>query len=206
MDASAPRLPAPFATPYRGQQHTWYPNESEVIMKATAAVLVSALGFFAPGLAGAESAAAAECTIEGTTESDVLRGTPRADFICAYGGADIIRGLGGNDLILAGRGNDRVEGGRGADRIRGGLGADRLLGQQENDILRGESGRDRADGGYGGDRLFGGGDHDRLWGGPARDLFYVRDGRRDRVSGDLGRDCARADRNVDVLLSVHEVF
>lgn len=66
--------------------------------------------------------------------------------------------------------------------------------------------RDGLFGQLGGDRLFGGKGRDRFFGGPARDLLYARDGKRERVDGDTGRDCARLDRGLDVPVSVHEFF
>ena len=64
---------------YRRQERTWRPNESEVIVKATASVLASALGFLAPALPGVDltaEAVAAPCTISGSARADVLVGTP----------------------------------------------------------------------------------------------------------------------------------
>jgi Ca2+-binding RTX toxin-like protein len=62
--------------------------------------------------------------------------------------------------------------------------------------------RDKA----GGDRRDGGGGRDRLYGGVSRDLFYARDGIRDRIEGGAGGDCARVDSRLDVTVSVYMFF
>jgi hypothetical protein len=45
-----------------------------------------------------------------------------------------------------------------------------------------------------------------LYGGVSRDLFYARDGIRDRIEGGAGGDCARVDSRLDVTVSVYMFF
>ncbi len=101
-----------------------------------------------------------QCTIRGTSDSEILRGTPGPDVICAGGG---------NDILFGGAGNDRVFGGSGNDVLFGEEGEDRLAGGSGNDVLSGKEGKDRLAGGRGNDSLTGGEDPDRLFGGPGSD-------------------------------------
>jgi Ca2+-binding RTX toxin-like protein len=175
----------------------------------SAAVVVSAIAFASAGALALEFApevrAAPACTITGDDGPNEIDGTPLSDVICALGGNDIIRGLGGNDRIVGGRGADRVYGGDGDDRLFGDRGNDRLWGGKGNDKIHGGDGRDLVSGQAAGDRLYGGRGLDRLYGGPVRDLLYARDGKRDRVVGGTGKDCARVD-GLDVLVSIYERF
>ncbi|MGH3035379.1 MAG: calcium-binding protein, partial [Gaiellaceae bacterium] len=69
-----------------------------------------------------------DCTISGTSGSNIITGTNGRDVICAGAGNDIVRGRGGNDVIRGGPGNDVLVGGTGSDRLVGQAGRDRLLG------------------------------------------------------------------------------
>jgi Ca2+-binding RTX toxin-like protein len=120
-----------------------------------------------------------KCTIPGTDGNDVLTGTRGRDVICGLGGADVIRGWGGNDTLLGGPGADQLIGGRGADRIQGG-------------------GR--------GDKLSGGPGRDALFGGFGRDTLVARDGWRDTLNGNAGRDRGRIDRGLDRRVSVERLY
>jgi Ca2+-binding RTX toxin-like protein len=85
------------------------------------------------------------CTIEGTSEGDLLIGSPRDDVICGKGGGDVIRGRGGDDTVRSGGGDDTMRGGGGADTLGGGDGDDVLNtqdGVRGNDLADGGSGRD----------------------------------------------------------------
>jgi Ca2+-binding RTX toxin-like protein len=137
------------------------------------------------------------CTIRGTSGADVLSGTPGPDVICGLGGADVVRGLGGDDLLEGGDGADRIYGGDGADRLVGGRGSDLLAGGPGTDTVRGNGGRDR---------LIGGGARDALFAGPGDDTLLARDGYRDWLFGDDGRDRARIDRRLDVLHRIERLF
>jgi Ca2+-binding RTX toxin-like protein len=85
-----------------------------------------------------------ECTITGTSSSDVLQGTEGDDTICGLGGNDTIRGLGGNDTLKGGDGGDTLEGGAGGDTLTGENGADKLLGGEGSDTIDGGPGNDTA--------------------------------------------------------------
>ncbi|HXV33669.1 MAG TPA: hypothetical protein VD769_06640 [Gaiellaceae bacterium] len=150
-------------------------------------------------------------TILGTPDDDVITGRAGRDVIAGLGGDDLIRGLGGNDVILGGPGNDRLVGGPGADALRGGDGLDVLLGGDGNDSLFGGARADRLDGGPGADLLWGDAGNDlliglagadRLFGERGNDLFRARDGRRDRISGGLGRDTGACDWKLDITSSI----
>jgi Ca2+-binding RTX toxin-like protein len=120
----------------------------------------------------------AECTVAGTDGDDVLVGTAKRDVICGLAGDDVLRGLRGNDVLLGGPGADRLLGGRGDDTLEGG---------------------GRRDG------LVGGKGRDTMLGGHGRDLLLSRDGVRDLVNGNSGRDWGRIDRGVDRRVSVEQV-
>jgi hypothetical protein len=120
-----------------------------------------------------------KCTIPGTDGNDVLTGTRGPDVICGLAGSDVIRGLAGNDTLLGGPGPDQLIGGRGADRLLGG-------------------GR--------GDRLSGGPGRDALFGGFGRDTLVTRDGWRDTLNGNAGRDRGRIDRRLDRRVSVERLY
>jgi Tol biopolymer transport system component len=103
------------------------------------------------------------CTIEGTSDADVLTGTPANDVICGGGGTDVIKGRGGNDtlkgaggadILYGGLGKDELRGGKGSDSLVGGSGADSHFGGDDNDVLNsrdGVSGNDILDCGSGTD-------------------------------------------------------
>ncbi|MBA3910330.1 MAG: type I secretion protein [Rhodobacter sp.] len=78
---------------------------------------------------------------------------------------DSVDGGDGNDTIFGGIGNDTLLGGVGNDSLDGGLGNDQLVGDLGNDTI---------DGGEGADTLFGGADND---------VFIVRDGDVNTLTG-----------------------
>jgi peptidoglycan/xylan/chitin deacetylase (PgdA/CDA1 family) len=130
-------------------------------------------------------AAAAPCTVVGTTGDDRLVGTAAADVICGGAGDDVIVGAGGDDVLLGNGGNDVIRGSGDADLIRGGGGDDVLSGGQGRDEVRGQGGNDRVAGGIGRDRLFGGARHD---------VIRARDGvPYDRVDGGTGQNLCVVD-------------
>jgi Ca2+-binding RTX toxin-like protein len=135
------------------------------------------------GASAPRPTAARQCTVVGSSRSEVLRGTARADVICAGGGNDVILGGPGRDVlyggpghdwISGGRGNDVLLGGGGNDRIRGGPGHDWIAGGTGHDGIRAGAGDDRAAGGPGNDRVAGQAGNDLLFGGPGVDRV-VRD-------------------------------
>jgi hypothetical protein len=102
-------------------------------------------------IAASSSASASRpaCTIEGTSDRDVLRGTPGDDVICGRGGRDVLLGHDGDDFLDGGSGNDRLlMGGPGDDTVAGGTGDDFLLDDEGENVLDGgPGGRDRCYGG-----------------------------------------------------------
>ena len=64
------------------------------------------------------------CTLQGSSQNDVLIGTAGRDLICGLGGEDVIKGLGGDDVIFGHGGDDRVVGGAGRDIVVGNAGRD----------------------------------------------------------------------------------
>ena len=95
-------------------------------------------------------------------------------------GQEILRGSTAENVLEGGGGNDQIAGGRGDDRLFGGMGEDTLSG------------------GRGSDELFLGGDADAAFGGDGDDLIDARDGVRDEIVCEGGRDRAFRD-SLDVL-------
>jgi glucose/arabinose dehydrogenase len=85
-------------------------------------------------------------TIEGGSESELLRGTAQRDIIAGGRGRDTILGLAGNDLICGGPGRDTLSGGRGHDDLRAGADSDELLGGRGHDTCDGGGASDTAAG------------------------------------------------------------
>lgn len=92
------------------------------------------------------------------------------------------------------RGDDQRALPNAGDLVRGLGGADELRGQALEDCLYGGSGDDRLWGGDGDDELGGGRGRDEVSAGQGDDLILVRDGVRDRVRCEGGRDTVNADR------------
>ena len=140
----------------------------------------------------------------GAGDDFVLAG-PGADVLSGEAGDDYLGGEYGRDLLLGGPGDDGLEGFMGADVIRGGRGNDSLYGGWGADDLRGGSGNDYLRGQSHGDTLRGGPGYDRMFGNDGDDVLYARDGRRDRVDGDLDDDRAHVD-TFDRLFQVEVLF
>jgi Ca2+-binding RTX toxin-like protein len=102
-------------------------------------------------------------------------GRPVRCTIVGTQGPDLLRGTGRGDVICGLGGNDTILAGRGNDVVYGGPGAD---------VINGGAGRDT------------------LRGGAGNDTLQARDGKRDVLAGGVGNDLARADRNVDQLISI----
>jgi Ca2+-binding RTX toxin-like protein len=111
-------------------------------------------------------------------------GTIHADTLLGDGGANTLDGLKGADAIRGRDGNDTLRGGRGADVVKGGEGDDLILGGDGADALTGSAGADHLSAERGDDSLF------------------SRDGEADTVDGGAGTDRARADADLDTLVSV----
>jgi serralysin len=157
---------------------------------------VSASSFGAWVAADATSVAfstilAANDTIGGGTQSDLLRG---------YAGDDLIYGVGGADSLFGGEGNDQIyaiyppnmTGGTapGATYLRGEEGNDILGGGAQFDDINGNAGADTAHGNDGDDWVVGGKDADLLFGDNGFDIVYGNLG-DDTVSGGDGADWVR---------------
>jgi hypothetical protein len=151
------------------------------------------------------------CTLIGAESNDTFAGTAGVDLMCGLAGNDSLGAGDGDDRIDGGEGDDRLAGDAGADTVlgaggndaaSGGPGADRVAGGPGNDRLGGDGGADRLSAGSGADVLTGGAGADRLHGGSGADVLNARDGRRDVVIGGPGRDRARIDRGVDLVVGV----
>jgi hypothetical protein len=114
---------------------------------AVAALAAGSLAVIAAS--SAAGAAKPACTIQGTSDRDVLRGTSGDDVICGRGGRDVIFGRDGDDIVDGGSGSDRLLlGGAGDDTVQGGTGDDFLLDDEGANVLDGGRGdRDRCFGG-----------------------------------------------------------
>jgi len=87
---------------------------------------------------------AANRTIVGGTNADLLRGTAAADNLIGRAGRDRLSGGAGGDCLKSGSGNDRITGGTGRDQVNGGRGRDRInVADGERDRVRCGRGRDR---------------------------------------------------------------
>jgi hypothetical protein len=151
--------------------------------------------------------------------------SPAVAFVLGGSGNDQITGIaafgrGGNDTLTAGPnrsffdggpGDDVLIGGPRRDFLRGGPGDDELAGAGGGDSLSGNPGMDTIRGDSGSDLLQGGREDDLLVGGPGRDVMdgdagddtlRARDGFRDFLVGDRGRDRARVDRALDRIRSI----
>jgi len=187
----------------------------------TLASLLVAAGLL--NFSGPAQAKEADCTIKGTSKSEVIVGTIYDDVICAGAGKDSIYGFGGNDIIYGESGNDSIYGGEGsdvidggpgndfidggtqADQLDGGSGNDRVLGSEGEDELKGAAGNDTLDGGVGRDVINGGLGVDSLSGGDDSDIIRGAAGNDkiqggsgdDRIDGGAGKDSIRTDAGSD---------
>jgi len=153
------------------------------------------------------------CGDRGPEGSRLIPGTPEDDpTFKNLGPARIFfHGLTGDDVVDLRRAwNDRYCGGAGNDRlivrdVDGQRNANQqAFGQGGRDIVSLGEGQDILSGGPGADRLRGGKGRDELYGGSGRDLLRARDGDRDQVHCDKGRDTAFVDR-VDRVTSCERV-
>jgi Ca2+-binding RTX toxin-like protein len=110
---------------------------------------------------------AADDTIPGSGQRDLLRGAAGDDKEFGKASDDCVRGQEGDDKVNGGSGNDSVSGSTGDDKARGGSGNDKLTGGQGNDKLRGGSGDDE---------LFGGDDTDKLFAGSGKNILNCGQG------------------------------
>jgi tricorn protease-like protein len=122
-------------------------------------------------------------------QGDWQRLGPRPAGCTVWGttGRDLIPGTSRRDVVCGGIGRDTLYGFGGDDSLVGGFDDDRLYGGAGDDTLKGDYGRDL------------------LSGGAGADLFRARDGVRDRIYGDAGRDRAQLDR-VDFRRSIERLF
>jgi hypothetical protein len=77
------------------------------------------------GLLSTAAVGGSDCSIKGTSGTEMLTGTEDADVICARAGSDFVDALAGDDIVRGGGGNDTVVGGEGDDSLFGGKGNDR---------------------------------------------------------------------------------
>ena len=94
---------------------------------------------------------------------------------------DTLNGTSDADIILGLAGNDRLNGAAGDDRVVGGVGDDFLQGRAGRDQLLGLNGSDELEGGRDNDNLAGGARADILWGGNGRDVMAGEGGADDFV-------------------------
>ena len=107
-----------------------------------------------------------------------------------------IDGGDGNDELLGGRGDDTIGGGAGNDTIVGYGGDDTLDGGAGNDTMTGSNGDDRLVGGSGTDTLNGDGEEDpSVTKKPGNDRIDAKDGARDTVQCEGGRDTLSVDKS-----------
>jgi hypothetical protein len=144
---------------------------------------------------------AAQCTIEGTEEDDILVGTPGPDVICGLGGDDVLIGLDGDDILEGGEGVDTVSFEASPCCIRADLAAgiatgagndqlvsiENLIGSQGDDVLRGDGGPNFLSGLGGTDLLYGGEGDDTLLGGDGDD-YLLGEGGVNSIDGGNGAD------------------
>ena len=134
--------------------------------------------------------------IKGSAADDTLIGDNNANVIYGYAGSDHIEGGGGNDVIYSGGGKDYIDGGTGIDTLsyadswskvvvnlvtgtgQGGTSAydtilniENLVGSKFDDILTGDAGNNTLNGGAGKDILHGGAGADLLIGGKGADVL-----------------------------------
>jgi Ca2+-binding RTX toxin-like protein len=146
-------------------------------------------------------------TINGTTDSDVLRGDAAANSLFGFGGPDHMEGLGGNDTYYVFNPADFVfeNVGAGVDTVNSTVSfalpryveklylvgdAYRGVGNEYNNYIQGNGLDNRLDGLRGNDTIFGGSGNDTIVGGPGGDLI---DGGRgiDLLYGNAGADVFR---------------
>ena len=107
----------------------------------------------------------------GNAADNTMIGQRDADILSGLDGNDTLSGRAGNDQLFGGTGDDRLIGSTGADLLEGGAGDDKLYGGAVSDTLLGENGNDLLVGDLGNDHLFGGADTDTLIGGAGRDML-----------------------------------
>jgi hypothetical protein len=150
--------------------------------------------------------------VRGGAGDDLMVGAAERDNLFGGGGADRLLGRDGEDLLAGGAGADLLLGANGHDELSGlgpNSGSDVGRGGDGDDTIELGAGPDRAYGGRGRDGINVGGGNDTVVGGPGRDrifarsgwdTIFVRDGSRDRVRCDAGRDVASADER-DLLIA-----
>jgi Ca2+-binding RTX toxin-like protein len=117
-----------------------------------------------------------------------LFGGPGNDQIEADEGHCGLGGGGGNDTIVGGDGGQFLDGGEGDDVLRAGPGADSIAGERGADEIIGGKGRDHARGGSG------------------DDTFRMKDRLDDFIDGNQGIDRAHADKGLDELHDIEQLF
>ena len=159
--------------------------------------------------------------VTGGTGNDLLTGDAAVNTLDGGDGDDRLRGFAGADTLLGGNGVDTVDyatffptNGRigvvvnlaAGEAV--GDGADSLVlienakGSSFDDRLLGNALVNTLHGGDGNDYLLGAAGQDVLRGGDGADTIQARDGVRDSVYGDAGRDRARVDRGRDFVRSI----
>ena len=90
--------------------------------------------------------------IMGTAANDTLAGQNEADIIRGFAGDDELSGEGGDDTLAGDDGSDQLDGGEGNDILFGGAGADNLFGGPGDDVLYIRGNDSTVEGGDGFDR------------------------------------------------------
>ena len=121
-----------------------------------AGLLMGTLALLLVAFAGVAVAA----TITGGDRDNSLIGTKRADTIRGLGGDDRLAGRGGDDRLLGRGGNDAIYGGPGSDRISAGRGGDVVHSENDPNVVN------------------------VIECGAGRDIVYVDEVNRDRISSD----------------------
>lgn len=153
----------------------------------------------------------AECPADGIERVDVTTGNAGSDVRIRAALPARIQGGAGDDLLIGGPGDDVIDGGGGKDVIGGGEGGDELTGGPDDDLLtyvdrigRGGALVPRKEGvavipgqsgtsGARGEQDTIGRDFEQIEGGDGPDRFELRDGRRQSVACNAGRDTVDLD-------------
>jgi len=145
-----------------------------------------------------------------------LTGTDALRLVDAGAGIDHLVAIGSNNCgLFGGPGNDQIEadhshcglsGGGDNDTIVGGDGRQFLDGGEGNDLLRAGPGPDSIAGEGGADEIVGGTGRDHMRGGSGDDTFRTKDGAEDFIDGNQGIDRAHADKGLDELHDIEQLF
>lgn len=94
-------------------------------------------------------------SVDGGTESDLIRGSAGDDSLTGSSGNDTLFGNDGADFLNGMDGNDEIHAGAGHDYLLGGADLDVLFGDDGNDFVRGQGSADTLSGGTGNDFIDG---------------------------------------------------